>query len=140
MSVRVTVRGIADVNRILAEIAPNEARNLLRATVYDMAKGLAKDGAENVPDGPYKTGQLEGDIKPKREKGTRTKIAASVRVAPRSFYWRFLEYGDGPDGVEHAMFLRALQDLRPDLERVYLETFTRKLIARLTKLNKRRGA
>lgn len=133
---RVTITGIADVNRVLAEIAPREARNLLNSTTYEIAKRLAKDGAENVPDGIYKTGQLEGDVGAKRVKGKRNEVRSGVTVAKRSFYWRFLEYGDGPDGVEHAMFRRALQKLGPDLERVYIDIFTSKLMKRITRLSK----
>lgn len=137
MNLDVTIRGVADVNRVLTTIAPNEARNLLRATVFDVAKDFAREGADRVP---KDQGVLAGAIKAKRERGTRTTIAATVRVAPQAFYWRFLEYGQGPDNVEHAMFLQTLQALRPDLERRYLETFVKKLLARIARKNKAKGA
>lgn len=133
---KVTVTGIADVNRILETIAPREAKNLMRAVVYDIAKQLSDDGQKNSPDD---TGLLDRSIKPKRERGTRNRIEASVTVGPRAYYWRFLEYGDGPDGVEHAMFLKALQAMRPNMDSVYMETFARKLEARLARERKRRG-
>jgi hypothetical protein len=132
----VTIRGIADVNRVLGTIAPNEARNLMRATVFDVAKDFAKEGAERAP---KDHGVLAGAVKAKRERGNRTTIAATVRVAPQAFYWRFLEYGQGPDGVEHAMFLQTLQALRPDLDRRYLEIFVKKLVARLARKRKAAG-
>lgn len=136
MKLDVTIRGIADVNRVLTTIAPNEARNLLRATVAELAKDFAKEGAERAP---KDQGTLAGAVKHKRERGTRTTIAASVRVAPQAFYWRFLEYGQGPDGVEHAMFLQTLQALRPDLDRRYMEIFVNKLVARLARKRKAAG-
>lgn len=136
MNLDVTIRGIADVNRTLQTIAPNEARNLLRATVFDLAKDFAKEGAERAP---KDEGVLAAAVKAKREKGSRTKVAASVRVGKEAFYWRFLEYGQGPDKVEHAMFLQTLQALRPDLDRRYLEIFVKKLLARLARKRKAAG-
>lgn len=129
----VTITGISDVNHILATIAPNEARNIMRATVQALATDIAKGAKTRTPDD---SGTLDKSIKAKRERGTRETIASSVRVARAARYWRFLEYGQGPDNVEHAFFLQTLQALRPDLNQKYLEIFTAKLIARLKKLRK----
>lgn len=129
-----TVTGVADVNRILREIAPNEAKNLLRATVYDMAGQAAKAARADAPDD---TGLLQSAIGHKRERGTRTTIAASVVVARSAFYWRFLEYGQGPDRVEHAFFLKALTAMKSQMERLYLKTFVAKLEKRLARLARR---
>lgn len=136
MNLDVNIRGIADVNRVLRQIAPNEAKNLMRNTVFELAKDFAKEGAERAP---KDEGILSGAVKAKREKGNRNTVAATVRVAPKAFYWRFLEYGQGPDGVEHAMFLQTLQALRPDLDRRYLEIFVTKLLARLARKRKATG-
>lgn len=136
MNLDVTIRGVADVNRVLNTIAPNEARNLMRVTVFDLAKDFAKEGAERAP---KDEGVLAASVKAKRERGNRTTVAATVRVLPQAFYWRFLEYGQGPDGVEHAMFLQTLQALRPELDRRYLEIFVKKLVARLARKRKAAG-
>ncbi|MGB1388626.1 MAG: HK97 gp10 family phage protein [Paracoccaceae bacterium] len=127
--------GIADVNRTLQEIAPREAKNLLRATVLDIAKQLATSAKKYTPSDE---GDLERGIKPKRERGSPTSVEATVRATP--FYWRFLEYGQGPDGVEHAFFFNALQEMRPNMDRVYLETFVKKLEARMARERKRLAA
>ena len=138
MSKLVTIRGIEDVNRILREIAPNEAKNLMRATTADMAKQLAKDAKAMAP---KDQGDVAKGIKSKRARGTKTTVRAEVvaNANKTSFYWRFLEYGQGPDGVEHAFFLRAMQKMKPELSTIYLETFVRKLEARLARLAKRGG-
>lgn len=120
----VKVFGLEDVKTTLTELGPREATNLMRAVVFDIAKHLAEDGANNAPS---EEGDLKAGIKPKRERGERNFLAATVRAAP--FYWRYLEYGQGPDGVEHAFMLKALQTLRPEIDRVYLEIFVRKLTA-----------
>lgn len=134
MKVDVEVRGIADINAILRQIAPREAQNLMRATVYDIAKTGAERMAENTPDDPATgAGDLKSSIKPKRERSRRGQADASVTVTNirRNFFWRFLEYGDGPDGVEYAMALKALQSMRPEIDRLYLDAFVKKLVARL---------
>lgn len=136
----ITVTGIADVNAVLATIAPREGINLMRVTVHDIALQLAKLAKDKSPDDPATSaGDLKSSIKAKRTRGTRQRVGSDVVVAPSAYYWKFLEYGDGPDHVEYAMFLKALQEMRPDMDRVYLEAFTRKLIARLVRERKRAG-
>jgi hypothetical protein len=136
MKVNISITGIADVNRILESIAPREAKNLMRATVQDIAVQLAVDEKKNSPDD---SGLMDSITKAKRERGSRDRVESSVVVGGKAFYWRFLEYGDGPDGVEHAMFLKALQAMRPNIDRVYMEAFGRKLEARLARERKRLG-
>ena len=131
MSVQIT--GIEDVNRALNDFAPKDARNLIRATVQDIASQLAKSAKENAPSD---TGGLKAGIKAKRDKPTRNTVSSSVRVYG-AYYWRFLEYGDGPDNVDHAFFLKALQEMRPDMDRVYMEAFAKKLAARIKREMKR---
>ena len=137
MTFGTNIHGIADVNRILSEIAPKEAVGLLRATTFQIAKDVAEGAKDRSPDD---TGTLDGAIQPKRERGTRTSVAASVRVARRAFYWRFLELGQGPDGVEYAMFLQTLQALRPDLDRRYLRVFVDRLVRRLARRRQAKGS
>lgn len=128
------IEGIADVNRTLKEIAPREAQNLMRATVQDIASQLAKSGKANARKGD---GTLKKAIKAKRERTYPGKAESSVVVSKEAFYWRFEEYGQGPDGVEVAMFLRALEEMRPNMDRVYMESFVKKLEARLARERKR---
>lgn len=126
----VRIRGIEDVNRILQEIAPREAKNLLRATVHDVAGQVAKDAQSLVP---KNTGDLADSIRAKRARGTREKVQSDVIVGTGAFYWRFLEYGQGPDRVEHAFFLRALQGISGRLSTIYVDAFVKKLLARLAR-------
>ena len=138
----VKVSGIAEINEVLGAIAPRNAINLMRATVYDIASQAAKRAAGFTPDDPSTTGgDLKSSIKPKREKGSRRKVEASVQVTNirRNYFWRFLEYGQGPDNVEHAMFLKALETMRPEISAIYCEAFTKKLVASLARARKRAG-
>jgi len=134
--VKVTINGIADVNRVLREIAPREAQNLARVTVTEIAKQLAADAKANAP---ADQGDLGGAITFKRERGRKGVVAASAGVNKSAFYWRFLEYGQGPDGVEYAYWLNAFQKMKADIDRIYVKIFAQKLVARLARLNKTRG-
>lgn len=129
----VDVRGIADVNRILGELAPREAVNIMRATVHDVAGKVAKKAKAGTP---VDEGDVERGTKAKRRRGTRETVQSDV-VVEGAYYWRFLEYGQGPDGVEHAMFLKALQAMRPEMRQIYVESFAKKLIARLVRARNR---
>ena len=131
---KMQIAGIADVNKVLQEIGPREAKNLIRATAQDIASKLAKSAKENAP---KESGALQKGIKAKRERGDRETVHSSVRARP--FYWRYLEYGQGPDGVEHAFFLKALQEMRPNMDQVYLASFVKKLEARLARERKKQG-
>lgn len=129
------IRGIEDVNRVLREIAPNEAKNLMRATTADLAKGIAKDARDNAP---VDQGDVRAGIKHKRARGDRNTVKAEVvaNANGKSFHWRFREYGQGPDGREDAFFLRALMKAETELAQRYLETFTDKLVRRLARKSK----
>lgn len=137
---KVTITGIADVNRILADIAPREAKNLLRNVTVEMARELAKDAKTYTPDDPATQAWVGDSFAAKRERGDRNTVAASVIIkkgkGSRSFIWRFLEYGTGPEGVEHAMFLKAFQKMKPEIVPTYLRIFGAKLEARLKRLRK----
>lgn len=134
MSFKMEIRGIADVNRTLRTIAPREARNLMRSTVNTMARGIGYQAKQYAP---VDDGDLKTSIRHKRERMPAPNIVRStVRVNKRAFYWRFLEYGDGPDGVEHAFFFRAMENFRQQIDRIYLRTFTTQLEKRLARLKK----
>ncbi len=130
----VRITGLNEVREVLREIGPREGKNLMNVTVFDIAKQAAVKGREYSPDD---TGTLDASTNAKRERGDRYTVRSTVRVAKEAFYWIFLERGDGPDGVEHAMFLKALQSMRQILP-IFLETFTRKLEAAMARKAKRK--
>lgn len=131
---KMTINGIADINKVLREVPAREGKNLMRATVQDIANKLAKSARKKAP---ARTKGLRKSIKAKRERGTSDTVESTVRVS--AYQWRFLEYGQGPDGIEHAFMLKSLQEMRPNMDREYLESFTKKLIARIARENKRAG-
>lgn len=132
----IRITGIADVNRVLREIAPNEAKNIMRATTADIAKAIAADAKKGAPSDDQD--RVAKGIKHKRARGTRDVVKAEVvaNANGTSFFWRFLEYGQGPDGVEHAYFLKALMKSQAEMDALYLRIFTSKLVNRIARKSK----
>jgi HK97 gp10 family phage protein len=130
----VTLTGIDDINNLLTKVGPKTAFNIMRATVHSIASGIGKD-AKN--DAPSDEGNLKGAIKAKRERAVRGYLRSTVRVNPVAFYWRFLEYGQGPDGEEHAMFMRAVEKFRRDLDGIFVREFGKKWEAAMKRAAKR---
>lgn len=125
----VKIDGVDAVRRMLDDIAPAEARRLLRDTTLDVAKQVAADAKEIMP---RDSGAMISGTYGRKEPLKGGEIKATVRVR-RAYYWRFLEYGDGPDGIEHAFFLRARERTANMLDQTFLDAFARRLVARLRK-------
>lgn len=136
MKPTVTVTGLEDVNDLLTKIAPRQAKNIMRATVHGLA-GEVRDTAKELS--PDVTGKLVKSIRAKRRRGHYGWIKSDVVVTKAAFYWRFLEYGQGPSGVEYAMFMRSIEKLRPNLNRIFVEQFGKKWEAALARAAKRNG-
>lgn len=134
MRVTTTLRGLEDVDRLLGEVSPRVGFNLMRATVGGIASGIAKDAKSYAPEDE---GDLKKSIKTKRERPVNNYLWSSVRVNPVAFYWRFLEYGQGPDGEEHAMFMRAVEKFNAEKDRILVEQFGKKWEAALKRAAKR---
>lgn len=106
MKTGVTINGIEDVARVLREALPKDARNISRSLVRAAAGEIAKKARDLAPKG--KTGKLKKGIKAlNRNPHGKDEFQSDV-VVQGAYYWRFLEYGQGPDGIEHAFILRAL--------------------------------
>lgn len=125
----VKIDGIDAVRRMLNDIAPTEARKLMRQTVQDIAKQVVDDAKARMP---RDSGAMISGTYAKQEKMEGVSVSSTVRVR-RAFYWRFLEYGDGPDHVEHAMFLQAKEHVMSTIDHRFLDAFSKRLITRLMK-------
>jgi HK97 gp10 family phage protein len=85
----ITIEGTEAIKKVLAEIAPRHARNLLRATIDGVAQQLVK---KVKPGAPVKSGNLKQAIKAKREKAHPDRPTSILR-AKGAFYWRFQDEG-----------------------------------------------
>lgn len=126
----VEIRGIDDVRRLLADVMPKEARVLTRQTTKDVADAIADEAKRLVP---VDDGDLRAGIRAKQERDKDGEGRASVRVR-WAFYWRFLEYGDGPDGIEHAFFLRSREKVMRNIDAIATKAFVKRLAARLARV------
>lgn len=133
------ITGIDEADQLLTKIGPRAAFNLMRSTLSALARDIAKDASEYAP---RNTGDLDGNIKSKRMrslKGSSTLSAAAYVRGGASgdlFYWRFLEHGQGPDGVEHAFFARATENYRRDQRAKLEHHFVKKFEAMLRRAAK----
>lgn len=134
MGYRVT--GIEETDRLLAKVAPKVGFNVMRSTLSAIARQVAKDASDYAP---RDEGDLEANIKSKRLRSSRSSGLLSSAAYVRGgdlFYWRFLEHGQGPDGVEHAFFARAAENYRRDQRAILTREFTRKFEAAMRRAAK----
>ncbi len=135
MDMSVELTGVDDVEKMLAQIAPRQAQNIMRATMHGVAGTIRDDAKKRMP-------RDEGDMikgtKAKRERVQYGYASSTVRVAG-AFYWRFQEYGQGPDGVAHAMFGKAVDTYRANQTQIMLQEFGKKFEAALVRARKRQA-
>lgn len=123
MSLRIV--GLEDVRRILTATMPAEADKLTREVAADLARDIANDAKRRMPSD---SGKMIAGTKGQKE-SAKAGMMASVRVGGGAYYWRFLEYGQGPDGVEYAFFLKAKEFTMGDFQGRVAASFKRRLAA-----------
>ena len=126
----VEIRGIDDVRRLLGDMMPREAKTLTRQTTKDVAQAIVDEAKQIMP---VDEGKMRRGTRTKQERNKDGEGRASVRVRG-AFYWRFLEYGDGPDGIEHAFFLRAKEKVMRNIDSIATQAFVKRLAARLRRV------
>lgn len=129
MRIDTTLTGVDDVARVLEQIGPREAKNIMRATVGDMAAGIRKDAKQEAP---VADGDLKRAIKVKRRRVVMGRIRADVIVDRKAYYWRFIEYGTS-ERSENAFFTRALEKFRGQAMDRFLTSFVKKFKATLAR-------
>jgi HK97 gp10 family phage protein len=128
--VSVEIRGIDDVRRLLTDLMPREAKTLTRQTTKDVAEAIVD---ASTPLMPIDSGDMRAGTRARQERDKDGEGRASVRVRG-AFYWRFLENGDGPDGIEHAFFLRGKEKVMSNIDTIATQKFVKRLAARLAKV------
>lgn len=131
MKASVKIDGLEEVIAVLESIAPREAKNLARSTVHASAGVIAKDAKRFMPSD---TGAMKKATKTKRRSIKGSVFRSDVLVTAAAFYWRFREYGQGPDMREDAMFMKSVALFRKDWQNIFKEQFGKKLEARLARL------
>jgi len=126
MTVKAT--GLDEVLRALEVELPRQAEELSADLFKGVAKAIAEDAATRAP---VQSGNLRGSIKSRKE-GDTAEVYVQRGGKGDAYYWRFLEYGQGPDGVEHAFFLRAREAVLADGR--FIDKFRKKLTTALKRL------
>lgn len=86
----IEIAGLEELQRVLHDELPKEARQLVRGAVGSAASAVAKELKQAAP---KRRGYLRKSFFVKRNRGTPTQISADVRAKPQGFYWRFLDKG-----------------------------------------------
>ena len=129
----VKVSGMKEVQHVLSVLAPKEAKNIMRSAVHGVA-GEARDEARRHMSSD--TGAMKASTKIRRRRAKGTRFRSDVMVTKAAYYWRFREYGQGPDGIADAMFLKTTEWLRKNLDQMLREQFAKKFEARMKRLRK----
>jgi HK97 gp10 family phage protein len=99
------ISGVEEIQKILEEVAPRHAKNLMRTTIHGVAGEIKKISKSKAPKG--RTGNLRKAIKTKRNRAAFGKLSSSVYITTGksakndAFYWRFVEYGTGGGSGSH---------------------------------------
>lgn len=139
------ITGVDDVQKTLDSLIPKHARNLMRATIHEIASQIAKDAKQNAPQSPG-GGTLKKAIKARRRKSPPDKPVSEVYVTTGkgvkndAFYWRFVEYGTSGDRASPEQpFIRPSADkARSNFKSVMTREFGKKLEALAKKDAKKR--
>lgn len=136
------ITGTKDVQRILNDLAPKHAQNLMRATIHGVASEISKDARRNAP---KRSGKLRKSIIAKRRKSPPDAPVSTVNVAGKEknlpFYWRFIEFGTGGKNPQpERPFIRPAADkARANFQTVLTEQFGKKLEAALKREAKKKA-
>ena len=136
------IDGLKDIQKILDEAGPRHSRNLMRATIQQVASNIAKDAARRAP---KDRGILKKAIKAKRQKSHPTRPISDVIVEHGNsarydaYYWRFVEHGtQGATGQSARPFIRpAAEAARANFEKTLADSFGKKLEQALAREAKR---
>jgi len=138
------ISGTEDILKVLNDIAPRHAINLMRATVHGIAGKVANDARENAP---KDKGVLKKAIKHKRRKSRPEAPVSEVYVEHGNsakhdaFYWRFQEYGtSGPHANPEQPFIRpAVDGVKANLKEIMVKEFGKKLEKSLAREAKKKA-
>ena len=127
----ISIDGLDELSKVLDQMAPKAARNLMRSTIHGVASEIAKDAKRKAPKGD--SGTLRKAIKAKRrrpkhpDKPFSDVIVTTGRSARHdAFYWRFIEYGT-TDLPERPFFRPAIDGMRPQVPKIFEQQFGKKL-------------
>lgn len=128
MTATVEITGIEQVKKILSDVTPRHANNLMRNTIRAIAAGIRKDIMANAP---KRTGEMvkAKNIKVKMRRAIKGAQIAEVVFADKSYYWRFVEHGtSGKNSISAQPFVIPARDrAAAGMDRVIVDSFSKSL-------------
>ena len=135
MRIDTQLTGVADVRRVLNQIGPRQARNIMRSTVHGMAAEVRKEARSEAP---KDDGDLRKAIATKRRSIRDGRVRSDVIVKPGAFYWRFVEYGTSKL-PENPFFMRSIRSFEGRAMKSFLDQFVRRFEQSLARAARRNG-
>lgn len=130
------IKGLEDANKMLSQLVPREANNLMRATIHGAAIQAKNKIKQRAPVG-Y-TGLLKKDIKAKRRRSKPGKPVSDV-IIKSAFYWRFIEHGNS-QGLPARPFVKpSFAEIKADMPNILKKQFGLKLEQRIKRLAKQQA-
>lgn len=130
------MEGLAELRETLERILPDEAEKILRQTVHNLGErvgDMLKGAVKKV------THQAERSIKVRKKRGEKHFPVAEVRGGATAPYLIMLEYGTRKTKAQ-PFITPTVEQVKPDLPRIYREEFAEvleKTLARKRKRNER---
>lgn len=134
----VNLVGMKDLEETLTTVSPREAKNILRRTTF----GLAGVVTEKIKArAPRRTGKYARAIKRKRNRGTKTRVEASVVAESgknqHGFKWAWLEFGT-VDMAARPHIVPSVEEIRPSVPGIFRQEFGVQFQKEMAKRNKKR--
>lgn len=136
----IVIDGLDNLEIMLGDIAPRQARNLNRSTIHAVAGVIRNDARKRAP---KDEGTLRKAIKAKRRRPKNPDAPYSDVMVEHgddakhdAFYWRFIEYGT-VDEAARPFIGPAMEAARPLIPTIYREQFAKKYAAYLARKAKK---
>jgi HK97 gp10 family phage protein len=141
--IKMEIHGLEDVQKILEDIAPKRATNLITATIRGVASEIRKEMKGNAP---KDTSNLIKSIKVKKSRSDKFKPVFKVvfdsgkDAKHDGFYWRFVEHGQGFGQNATNFVRRSRLKIESNLEFYIKSQFSKKLESAIKRELKRQAA
>lgn len=90
MKLEFEMQGIAEIQKVLEDLTPRHARNIMKNTVYGVAAELRNEIRAGAP---VDDGKLKRSVSAKNLRSPPNRPASIVYFKPQGFHWRFVEHG-----------------------------------------------
>lgn len=140
----ISIDGFDELQDILKNVAPREARNLLRNATQATAGKVRDEMRKRVRTQSYDEGTLRKAIVSRRERVQGDEVASTVRITHGkgamndAWYWHFVNSGT-VNMVARPFIEPSVESIRPQLPAIFREEFGKKYEALLRRKAKRAG-